>query len=216
MHDPRAFPALGLSYATAPGGASHTADLTYPLVIGTQAGWRDQGSGVRDQGSGVDEHASEINNTQHATRNTQYVAQARAVIRAQDANQVYGMALAFCHLAGRAFDEQDILAATAAVTGLHWAVDDLLAAGARIWYLKRVLSWACGARAADDMLPERLRRRNTTADAPAAEDLPGMLTAFYALRDLDATGRPSAARLRAVGLGGVAATLYGEREEMPQ
>jgi aldehyde:ferredoxin oxidoreductase len=118
------------------------------------------------------------------------------------------MALAFCHLAGRAFDEQDILDATAAVTGWRWTVDELLATGARIWYLKRVLSWACGARAVDDMLPDRLRRRKAPrADEPEESDLPALLAAFYTLRDLDAEGRPSAARLRTVGLAEVAAAL---------
>jgi aldehyde:ferredoxin oxidoreductase len=132
------------------------------------------------------------------------------VIAAQDANQVYGMALAFCHLAGRAFDVGDILDATAAVTGQQWTVDELLATGARIWYLKRVLSWVCGARAVDDALPARLTRRRAPRpdDAPAV-DLPALLTAFYTLRDLDAEGRPSLDQLRAVGLADVAAALGG-------
>jgi aldehyde:ferredoxin oxidoreductase len=132
------------------------------------------------------------------------------VIAAQDATQVYGMALAFCHLAGRAFDEGDILDAAAAVTGQRWAMTELLATGARIWYLKRVLSWVCGARAVDDALPARLTRRHRPRpdDAPAG-DLPALLAAFYTLRELDAEGRPSLDRLRAVGLGDVAVALAG-------
>jgi SAM-dependent methyltransferase len=81
------------------------------------------------------------------------------VIAAQDANQVYGMALAFCHLAGRAFDEGDILDAAAAVTGQRWAMTELLATGARIWYLKRVLSWVCGARAGNGAFSRWLTAR---------------------------------------------------------
>jgi aldehyde:ferredoxin oxidoreductase len=203
MHDPRAFPGLGLAYATAPGGASHTADLTYPLASGTQRGWE------LGDAAGSGGHTNE--DTLAPPPNPAALAQAADVIHAQDANQVYGMALAFCHLAGRAFDEHEILAATTAVTGLRWTLSDLLATGARIWYLKRVLSWACGARAADDMLPDRLRhRRAPRPDEAASVDLPAMLAAFYGLRDLDAEGRPSAARLQAVGLADVAATLYGE------
>jgi hypothetical protein len=41
-------------------------------------------------------------------------------------------------------------------------------------------------------------------------DLPALLAAFYALRDLDAEGRPSLDRLRAVGLGDVAAAVAGD------
>jgi aldehyde:ferredoxin oxidoreductase len=216
MHDPRAVPGLGLSYATAPGGASHTADLTYPLASGTQRGWgtgvggwglksAGEGSGIRDQGSG-----EAIPNPHPPTPIPHPLRAAYDVIAAQDANQVYGMALAFCHLAGRAFDEGDILDATAAVTGQQWTVDELLATGARIWYLKRVLSWVCGARAVDDALPARLTRRRAPRpdDAPAV-DLPALLTAFYTLRDLDAEGRPSLDQLRAVGLADVAAALGG-------
>jgi aldehyde:ferredoxin oxidoreductase len=227
MHDPRAVPGLGLSYATAPGGASHTADLTYPLASGTQRGWgsevgggglesANEGSGIRDQGSdsAIRNPQSAIENPQPPTPNPQPLRAAQDVIAAQDANQVYGMALAFCHLAGRAFDEGDILDAAAAVTGQLWTMAELLAAGARIWYLKRVLSWVCGARAVDDALPARLTRRRTPRpdDAPAV-DLPALLAAFYALRDLDAEGRPSADRLRAVGLGDVAATVAGVGNE---
>jgi aldehyde:ferredoxin oxidoreductase len=205
MHDPRAIPGLGLSYATAPGGASHTADLTYPLASGTQI--LDFGFSILEGDQGSEES---LQNPKSKIQNRQ----AQEVIAAQDANQVYGMALAFCHLAGRAFDEGDILDAAAAVTGQRWTMAALLATGARIWYLKRVLSWVCGARAVDDALPSRLTRRRAPRpdDAPAV-DLPALLAAFYALRDLDAEGRPSADRLRAVGLGDVAAALAGVGNE---
>jgi aldehyde:ferredoxin oxidoreductase len=188
MHDPRAFHGLGLSYATAPGGASHTADLTYPVESGTQRlaiRGLDGGLPSEDQDRGL------------------------LVMQAQNLNQVYGMALAFCHLAGRAFDTTDILDAYAAVTGTRWTTDDLLAAGDRIWNLKRGLAYLCGARKADDTLPSRLRKRVKTrpGDTPPL-DLDALLAEFYTLRELDEMGRPSRARLEQAGLADLAVALY--------
>ncbi len=171
MHDPRATRGLGLSYATAPGGASHTADLTYAAASGTQRlaiPGLDGGLPVEDQDEGL------------------------LVMQAQNLNQVYGMALAFCHLAGRAFDAADILDAYAAATGVRSTVADLLAAGDRIWNLKRGLAYLCGARRADDTLPSRLRRRaRPRAGDPPGPELEQLVADFYALRELDAAGRPA-------------------------
>jgi aldehyde:ferredoxin oxidoreductase len=189
MHDPRAFHGLGLSYATAHGGASHTADLTYPVESGTQRlairGLDGAGLPREDQDRGL------------------------LVMQAQNLNQVYGMALAFCHLAGRAFDTTDILDAYAAVTGVRWTTDDLLAVGDRIWNLKRGLAYLCGARKADDTLPSRLRKRAKvrSGDTPPL-DLDALLAEFYTLRELDELGRPSRARLEQAGLADLASALY--------
>ena len=180
----------------APGGASHTADLTYPVESGTQRmaipglsraeALPQKGLPSEDQDRGL------------------------LVMQAQNLNQVYGMALAFCHLAGRAFDADDILDAYAATTGVRWTVVELLAAGDRIWNLKRGLAYLCGARRADDTLPARLRKRLKTAPGDPARplDLDALLAEFYALRELDAAGRPSRARLEVAGLGDLAAALY--------
>jgi aldehyde:ferredoxin oxidoreductase len=188
MHDPRAFRNLGLSYATAPGGASHTADITYPVESGSQrvsVPGLDGGLPSEDQNRGL------------------------LVMQAQNLNQVYGMALAFCQLAGRAFDTDDMLDAYAAVTGVRWTTDDLMAAGDRIWNLKRGLAYLCGARRADDTLPSRLRKRMRARPGEAAPaDFDALLAEFYTLRDLDATGRPSRARLEAAGLADLAVALY--------
>ncbi|HMA33684.1 MAG TPA: aldehyde ferredoxin oxidoreductase family protein [Chloroflexia bacterium] len=196
MHDPRAFHGLGLAYATAPGGASHTADITYPVESGSQQlairGLEGRGLPREDQDRGL------------------------LVMQAQNLNQVYGMALAFCQLAGRAFAADDILDAYAAVTGVRWTVDDLMAAGDRIWNLKRGLAYLCGARQADDTLPSRLRKRATARPGEGPPlDLDALLADFYRLRELDSLGRPSRARLEAAGLADLAAVLYDSSYGLP-
>ena len=97
------------------------------------------------------------------------------------------------------------------VTGWDVSPDELMATGERLFNLKRAYSIRCGVRRADDVLPDRLEHldRQTGGAAGSLPDMPRLLAEYYALRDWDERGIPSATRLERLGLGDLAADLDG-------
>ena len=186
MHSPRAYHGLAIGYATAPRGACHNAANVY-LMMG----------GVLYPELGVEDALPEQS------------SEGKAFVSAvgQDYACVQNAA-SFCMLNNLNLSPTQMAEALAAVTGAPYTVEEIKRAGERLWQLKHGINCLLGATAADDRLPRRLLE--PLEDGPTAgsvPDMPLMLSEFYALRDLDAGGRPSRGRLEALGLGDLADRL---------
>lgn len=80
--------------------------------------------------------------------------------------------------------------------------EDMLKIGDRIWNLERLFNNAAGMTRADDSLPPRITSEPLTKGASAGHvvDLQPMLDEYYQLRGWDTQGRPTAEKLRELGL----------------
>ncbi len=186
MHSPRAYHGLAIGYATAPRGACHNAANVY-LMMG----------GVLYPELGIEEGLPEQS------------SEGKAFLSAvgQDVACVQNAA-SFCMLNSLNLSVTELVEALAAITGFPYTLEEISQIGQRLWQLKHGINLLLGATAADDRLPPRLLQ--PLADGPTAGSVPDMalmLREFYALRDLDATGRPARGRLERVGLGALADAL---------
>jgi aldehyde:ferredoxin oxidoreductase len=80
--------------------------------------------------------------------------------------------------------------------------ESALLVGERIWNLERLFNNAAGLTRADDSLPPRITSEPLTKGPSAGHvvDLPPMLDEYYQLRGWDSQGRPTADKMRALGL----------------
>jgi aldehyde:ferredoxin oxidoreductase len=80
--------------------------------------------------------------------------------------------------------------------------EDMLKIGERIWNLERLFNNAAGMNRADDSLPPRITSEPLTKGASAGHvvDLQPMLDEYYQLRGWDTQGRPTAEKMRELGL----------------
>jgi len=80
--------------------------------------------------------------------------------------------------------------------------EDMLKIGERIWNLERLFNNAAGMTRADDSLPPRITSEPLTQGASAGHvvDLQPMLDEYYQLRGWDTQGRPTAEKMRELGL----------------
>jgi aldehyde:ferredoxin oxidoreductase len=179
MHSPRAYHGLGVGYATAPRGACHNAANVY-LEMG----------GVLYPELGLEDALSEQSSAGKAFLSA----------RGQDYACVQNAAC-FCMLNNLNYTVTEMVEALSAITGFSFSVEEIVQTGERLWQLKHGINNLLGATVADDRLPPRLLE--PLEDGPTAGSAPDMelmLREFYALRDLDAGGRPSRARLEQLGL----------------
>jgi aldehyde:ferredoxin oxidoreductase len=99
-------------------------------------------------------------------------------------------------------------AAVSAAVGYAIDPDEACRIGERMWYAKRALGNLWGSGKSDDALPPRLRMVMESGPTAGFDvDLETMLAEYYALRDLDGEGRPTRAKLEAIGLPEVADLL---------
>ncbi len=187
MHDPRTYHGLAVGYATCPRGANHNGANVYV-----------------EMGSVI---YPELNlNGDYVPRES--AGKAYLSVMSQTIGGILD-ALTLCMFDAWAYSLPDLVTALNSVTGFGFDMPELLRTGERLWALKRSISCLLGATAADDRLPKRLL--TALADGPTAGTAPAldvMLKEFYALCDLDAQGRPSAARLESLGLADVARLLH--------
>jgi aldehyde:ferredoxin oxidoreductase len=189
MHDPRGSHGMGLAYMMSSRGACHNAHLMHPVEQG-MATWEDLGFQADYNGQ-----TSE--------------GKAAAVKLAED----YGVpcsALCMCVFDNWTFKSGDPVEALRAVTGWEIDMPGYLELGARLWLLKRGLIHLMGASEADDRLPEKVL--SPAAEGGAAGSIPDvelLKREYYALRGLDARGRPTRAILQAHGLDDLAERLHG-------
>ena len=106
----------------------------------------------------------------------------------------------------------DLLALWQTITGWAWTPDDLAAAGARIYTLKRVLNHRFGLTPANDTLPKPLLKAYEEGPtAGYAPDIATMVRMYYDVRGWDAaSGQPTKATLGALNLEDFAAELWPE------
>jgi aldehyde:ferredoxin oxidoreductase len=189
MHSPRAYHGLGIGYATAPRGACHNAanvhlemgGVLYP-EFGLEAAWSEQSSIGKALVSAVGQDYACVQN-----------------------------AACFCVLNNLNFTVTQLVGALRSVTGYPYTVAEIAQTGERLWQLKHGVNLLLGATPADDRLSPRLLQ--PLEDGPTAGSVPDMalmLGEFYALRDLDAEGRPSRARLQQLGLHALADALEAQ------
>jgi len=183
MHDPRAFSAMGLIYATSPRGACHNRGDYYTVEIG-------MGNPELELVPG-DPFASD---------------KAGPVVTAQNW-RAFTDSLGLCHFA--IMPLQEVLEMTEAASGIHLSADEVLLAGERIFQLQRLLSCRLGTSAAEDRLPAILMRPLPDGEAKGrVPDMESMLGEYYTLRGWDSlSGRPSRERLINLGMKDIAAGI---------
>ncbi len=171
-YDPRGFQGMGIAYATCNRGACHLRAWT---------------PGMETTGQ-VSPHATE--------GKAEWVADEQNRTTSHDST---GICL-FTGAAGTTLD--DLVACTAAATGIPFTLADFVHIGERTWNLERLWNLRAGLTARDDNLPQRLLKEGHK-DGPAkgvVVRLEEMLPAYYRVRGWDEKGVPSRQKLMELGL----------------
>ena len=187
MHDPRAAAGMAVTYATSPIGGSHNySDYFFVETSGRPI----EVLGIET----MDRFAS--------------AGKAHSIARHQNWRTVNNASVT-CYFPNP--PAEDVCEMLSAATGYHITLDNVLTYGERIWNLKRALNLKLGynARRAEK-LPELILRPlsegGTEGNVP---DFELMLREYYAARDWDwDTGKPSRAKLEALGLSQMADDLW--------
>jgi len=189
MHDLQRAHKYVFVYAVSPRGACHEASLTFEAEGGTIfIPEIPELSSDLPEGS---EGRAELN------------------VAAQDYGMFFSNCAVFCNLGGMPLNATQAINLVNYVTGFDYTLEEVLAAGRRLWYLKRGLTNLFGARAKDDRLPRRLM--TVLEEGPtegSVPDMDRMLAEFYELRDFDSDGVPTKKVLDQVGLPDLAALLH--------
>ena len=193
MHEPRGKVGVALGYATNEAGADHLVAFHDPIFVNPES--------VAFKGAmalGITEPVGTLDLGPVKVRNW-YTGE-----RWNSAEKVLG--LCFFGPAPRSFIQvEDVVGAVRAATGWDVSVDDLLEIGERAVNLARMFNVRQGFTRGDDRLPDRLHTPleggpliGKSIDREAFE---AAISALYELKGWDpATGRPSAERLRSLGL----------------
>lgn len=140
------------------------------------------------------------------------VARSMAVCAALDAIGICKMpALTLIN----AFDLELEAELVSAITGAETTGSDLRRVGERVLQVERLLNLRFGATAEDDRLPD-LFRDQPLAEGPSAGhtiDVGPMVREFYEVMGWDAEGRPTAERLRDLGLGELVVPVLQSNEQ---
>jgi len=181
-HDPRAWYTMAINYATGTRGACHER----AFVEGTEAGM------VLFPEVGI----SEV-----PTRDTM---EGKEIITAKVQN-IYALfnSLVQCNfILFGGYTLPDMLEYFNAVTGLNWSMEQLMAAGERVFQLQRALNVLYGSDKKDDVLPDRMfeaaKEGGRANMAPIG--LEDSLKKYYSFRGWDKNGRPTKDKLTQLGL----------------
>jgi aldehyde:ferredoxin oxidoreductase len=111
-------------------------------------------------------------------------------------------ATGICLFTGTGAPLDDLVACTAAATGVPYTLADFVKAGERTWNLERLWNLKAGFTAADDNLPERLLKvpHKSGPAKGVTVHLEAMLPVYYRTRGWDEQGVPSAKKLAELGL----------------
>ncbi len=186
MHDARAFFSMASEYATSNRGACHLYGNPFEV----------------EMGSGVPEWDLKPSN--------RFANEGKGALTAkcQDFMAIYN-ALVICQFARPSVQQMaDLLNS---VSRTNYTIPDLKAVGERINNMKRAYNIRAGLGIKDDTLPEialqPLPAGGTKGKVP---DLQFQLKEYYEFRNWDiGSGKPRAEKLKALGLGKVAADLWG-------
>ena len=180
-HDPRAFNSLALSYATSNRGACHLQGFTY----------------VFEKAITLPERGFPAAQDRFGTER-----KAELVIASQDLMGLFD-SLKLCKLAMNGG-----VGATVALgwlnlaTGWDMGMEEFLAAGERIFNLKRAYNCALGVSRKDDTLPDRIRfvPKGGGAGDNLPPDLDASLDEYYRLRGWTPEGIPKPETLKRLGI----------------
>jgi aldehyde:ferredoxin oxidoreductase len=181
MHDPRAFGAMAIVYATATRGADHMSGDAYMV---------EQGRLLPEMGITIDDFGQRQDESPAKAEMAVHLMNWRALTNS----------LIVCH-----FEDPPgppVLALLNAVTGWGWDWPDALTAAERIYTLKRMLNYRFGMTRADDRLPQKIlvpiSEGNTGGYVP---DVARLVELTYQARGFDTrTGRPGKVKLAELGL----------------
>jgi len=114
-------------------------------------------------------------------------------------------ATGICLFTGTGAPLDDLVACTAAATGVPYTMDDFVKIGERTWNLERLWNLKAGLSAADDNLPDRLLKvpHKSGPAKGVTVHLDQMLPVYYRTRGWDQQGVPTREKLAELGLASV-------------
>ena len=174
-HDPRGFHGYGLAYAMGTRGACHLNSVNM-LVEGGMGSWPEVGlkgpyKGMTSKGK------------------------AEITWKCLSIGQLFN-SLCMCEFVGAFLSLNDQVDMMRAATGFDWTLDELLACGWRIWYLKRHILNLRGSARNDDVLPPKaMTPTQEGTNAGSVPNMERMLTELYELAGLDADGKVPSSKL---------------------
>lgn len=110
--------------------------------------------------------------------------------------------LVYCKFANMAVGEEFFARILTSITGEHFTADDLMMVGERVWNLERLYNLRVGFTKDDDTLPNRLLNE-AISEGPSkgfTVNLEPMLEEYYAFREWDENGVPTAKKLKELSL----------------
>jgi aldehyde:ferredoxin oxidoreductase len=109
----------------------------------------------------------------------------------------------FCQFADREISIPEWVDLFNIVAGYEWTIDDMMQAGKRIFYLKRLINYLYGRTAKDDVLTPRLLEPARDGEPEGIRiNFDAMKERFYSLMRMDhESGIPTRAALEACGMG---------------
>jgi aldehyde:ferredoxin oxidoreductase len=175
-HDPRAFVSMAPNYATAARGACHLESISYWLGYGVRwEDWYDPETWDDHDSRGKGPVAADFQN---------YVA-------------TYNP-LGICKFIMKGkIGPQHVADLVNAAVGWDWTAGDVLAAGERLFNLKRLINLKLGITRTDDTLPRRFlaEPRPSGSAKGVLPDLKSMLGEYYQVRGWTPDGVPTSRRL---------------------
>ncbi len=187
MHDPRALSGLALVYTTSPIGASHNFSDYYYVEMGRV---------LEDLGIGAMDRFETVGKAANVARHQNWRSVSAALVQCVFPNPPI----------------VNVVEMIAAATGYDVTMENVLTYGERIWNLKRALNLKFGYNArASEHLPELFMRALPDGGTEGhVVELEPMLREYYAVRDWDwDTGKPSRAKLNALGMAEIADAVWG-------
>ncbi len=191
MHDPRGGGhGLALTYAVSPRGACHVADPMLYMEMGAcyypEIGFEYELEPMTDENK----------------------AETAAISTALGAIE---NSACYCQFADREITIPEWVELFNTVAGYDWDIDEMMAAGRRVFYLKRLINYRYGRTAEDDTLTPRMLEPARDGEPEGIEiEFDSMKERFYRIMELDAeTGIPGPETLRRYGLEGEASPAAG-------
>lgn len=180
MHDPRAYTAMALAYATSTRGACHMQSTTLNVEMGI--GYYPEIDINGPIGPSICEGKGKI------TAQTQDIG---AIINS----------IGLCMHVAIPLNLTDIADMLNATTGLNYKPLEILKLGEKLWNLKRLINFACGNTAKDDYLPEKILKATQNGPTQGFE-LPfeAMLKEYYTARNFGEDGLPLKEKMEELGL----------------
>ncbi|MBI2866220.1 MAG: aldehyde ferredoxin oxidoreductase family protein [Chloroflexi bacterium] len=182
MHDPRAFFAMAVNYATGPRGPDHMRG--YALAHET---------GIWTKGKPTSRFSDE--------------GKGEGVRLAQDRSTLINC-LILCIFGSQSLALEEVAEVLTAATGIPYTGDEVLRVGERTINLQRAFNVRCGVSGVDDTLPPRLlKAAQDSADPNRAPDLARQLQDYYQVRGWTPQGMLTRQKLVELGLAAVADDL---------